>query len=172
MLVAVFHFQVGNRGAQFRIPVHQAFAAVNQVFFVQAHEDFFDRVGEAFVHGEALALPVHGVAQAAHLAGDGAAGFRLPLPDFVDERVATVVVTGFTLFSGNLALNHHLGGDTGVVSTRLPQGVFALHALVADHGVHDGLLEGMAHMQTAGDVRRRDHDAEGLSLLSSPLGLK
>lgn len=49
-----------------------------------------------------------------------------------------------------------------MVGTGLPQGVFALHALVANHGIHDGLLEGMTHMQTAGDVRRRDHDAEAL----------
>lgn len=80
-------------------------------------------------------------------------------------------MTGFTFFCGNLALNDHLGSDPCVVSTDLPQGVFALHALIADHGIHDGLLEGVTHMQTAGDVRRRDHDAETF-WLSSPLGLK
>ena len=52
-----------------------------------------------------------------------------------------------------------------MVGPGLPQGVFALHALVADHGIHDGLLEGVAHMQTAGHVRRRDHDAEALLAL-------
>ena len=71
-------------------------------------------------------------------------------------------MAGFPFFSGNLTLNHHLGSDTCVVGTGLPQSVFALHALVANHGIHDGLLEGMTHMQTAGDVRRRDHDAEAL----------
>lgn len=71
-------------------------------------------------------------------------------------------MAGFTFFGGNLTLNHHLGSDTRVVGTGLPQSVFTLHALVANHGIHDGLLEGMTHMQTAGDVRRRDHDAEGL----------
>ncbi|SUH40053.1 Uncharacterised protein [Salmonella enterica subsp. enterica] len=49
-----------------------------------------------------------------------------------------------------------------MVGADLPQGVFTLHTLVTDHGIHDGLLESMSHMQTAGDVRRRDHDAEGL----------
>ena len=160
--LAVFHFQIGDSGAQFRVPVDQALAAVDQIFFIQADKDFFDGVGQAFVHGKALALPVHGVAQAAHLAGNGAAGLRFPLPDFIDKGVATVVVAGFTFFGGNLTLNHHLGSDTRVVGTGLPQGVFTLHALVANHGIHDGLLEGMTHMQTAGDVRRRDHDAEGL----------
>ena len=71
-------------------------------------------------------------------------------------------MTGLALFGGDLALNHHLGGDTGVVGTRLPQGVLALHAVVADQGVHQGLLEGVTHVQAAGDVRRRDHDAEGV----------
>ncbi|XNM88424.1 hypothetical protein ACLK18_24175 [Escherichia coli] len=41
-------------------------------------------------------------------------------------------MTGFTFFCGDLALNDHLGSDPGVVSTDLPQGVFAL--LYADHG--------------------------------------
>ncbi|ENZ84189.1 hypothetical protein D088_330002 [Salmonella enterica subsp. houtenae serovar 16:z4,z32:-- str. RKS3027] len=160
--LAVFHFQIRDSGAQFRVPVHQAFAAVDQIFFIQADKDFFHGIGKAFVHGEALALPVNGVAETAHLAGNGAAGFRFPLPDFVDKRIAAVIVTGFTFFSGNLALNYHLGRDPGVVGADLPQGVFTLHTLVTDHGIHDGLLESMSHMQTAGDVRRRDHDAETL----------
>ena len=160
--LAVFHFQVRNSGAQFRVPVDQTLATVDQIFFVQANKDFFHGIGKTFVHSEALALPVNRVAETAHLTGNGAAGFRFPLPNFVDKRFATVVVTGFTFFSGNLTLNHHLGSDTRVVGTGLPQGVFTLHALVANHGIHDGLLESMTHMQTAGDVRRRDHDAEGL----------
>ncbi|MNE30330.1 hypothetical protein D3C80_1238380 [compost metagenome] len=47
-----------------------------------------------------------------------------------------------------------------MVGTGLPQGIFTLHALVTDHGVHDGLLESVTHVQAAGNVRRRDHDAE------------
>ncbi len=158
--LTVFHFQIGNRSAQFRVPVYQALAAVNQVFLIQAYKDFFHRVRQAFVHGEAFTLPVHRVAETAHLTGNGAAGFRFPLPDFIDKRFATVIVTGFTFFGGDFTLHHHLGGDAGVVGACLPQGVFTLHALIADHGIHDGLLEGVTHMQTAGDVRRRDHDAE------------
>ncbi len=70
---AVLNFQVRNRGAQLRIPVYQALATVDQIFFIEANEHLFHGVGEAFVHREALALPVHGVAETAHLAGDGAA---------------------------------------------------------------------------------------------------
>ncbi len=32
----------------------QAFAAVDQVFFVQANKDFFHGIGKPLVHGEAL----------------------------------------------------------------------------------------------------------------------
>ena len=45
-----------------------------------------------------------------------------------------------------------------MVSTRLPQRIFAQHTLITDQRIHDGLLERMAHMQAARHVRRRDHD--------------
>jgi hypothetical protein len=51
-----------------------------------------------------------------------------------------------------------------VVGAALPQRVLAAHPLVADQQVHDGLLEGMAHVQRAGDIRRRQLDAVGLAL--------
>ena len=162
LLVVVLHFQVGNGGVELGVPVDQALAAVDQAVLVQAHEGFLDRFGEAVVHGEALARPVHGGAQAADLAGDGAAGLVLPLPDLLEELLAAQVMTGDAL-RGQLALHHHLGGDAGVVGTRLPQGVAALHAAEADQRVHDGVVEAMAHVQAAGDVRRRDHDGVGLA---------
>jgi hypothetical protein len=36
----------------------------------------------------------------------------------------------------------------------------AQHAVVAGQAIHDGLVESMAHVQGAGDVRRRQLDAE------------
>ncbi len=83
LLVMVFHFQVGNGGMELGVPVDQAFAAVDQAVFEQADEGFLDRLGQARIHGEALARPVHRGAQATNLAGDGAAGFFFPLPDFL-----------------------------------------------------------------------------------------
>jgi len=67
-------------------------------------------------------------------------------------------------FGSELAFHHHLGGDTGVVGTHLPEGVVALHAVVADQAVHDGVVEAVTHVQAAGDVGRRDHDAVGVAL--------
>ena len=87
----------------------------------------------------------------------------LPLPDALDERFAAEVVAMFAL-GVELALDHHLRGDAGVVGARLPQRVVAAHAVLARERVHERVLERVAHVQRAGDVRRRQHDAVGLGL--------
>ena len=161
-LVVVFHFEVGDRRVQLGVPVDQALAAVDQAVFMQAHEGFFHGVGQAVVHGEALARPVHRTAQATDLPGDGAAGLFLPFPDLVEKLLATQVMAA-DAFGTQLTLDHHLRGDARVVGARLPQGVATLHAAEADQGVHDGVIETMAHVQAAGDVRRRDHDGVGVA---------
>lgn len=51
-----------------------------------------------------------------------------------------------------LALDHDLGGDAGVVGAGHEYGVVAQHAVVAHQAIHDGLVEGMAHVQGARDV--------------------
>ena len=62
-----------------------------------------------------------------------------------------------------LALDHHLGRDAGMVDARLPEHVAAAHALEAAEHVLDRVVERVAHMQRAGDVRRRDDDRVGLA---------
>ncbi len=162
LLVVVFHFQIGNGGVQLGIPVDQTLAAIDQAVFMQAYEGFLDRLGKAVVHGEALPRPVHRAAQATDLPGDVAAGFFLPLPDLLEKLLASQVMTAGAL-RGQLPLDHHLRGDTGMVGAWLPQGVAALHAAPADQRIHDCVIEAMAHVQAAGDVRRRNHDGVGLA---------
>ena len=153
-----FHFQVGNGGVQYRIPVHQALAAVDQTFFVQTDENFPNGFGQPFVHGETFTAPVQRGAHAAQLAGDVVAGFRFPLPDLFDKRFPAEVVAGLA-FGVEASFHHHLGGDAGVVGARLPEGALAFHAVVADQRIHDGVLERVSHVQAARDVGGRDHDA-------------
>ena len=131
---------------------------------MQAYEDFLNRFIEAVVHGEAFAAPVDAGAHAAQLASNVAAGLFLPLPHFIDKRIAAEVVAGFALFGGNFTLHQHLRGDTGVVGAYLPQGVVALHPLPARQGVHNGVLERVTHVQAAGHVGRWNHDRKGLAL--------
>ena len=52
------YFEIGNCGMQYRIPVDQAFATVNQVFFVKLDKHFLHRRRKAVVHGKAFARPV------------------------------------------------------------------------------------------------------------------
>ena len=66
---------------------------------------------------------------------------------------------------GQFPLHDVLGGDAGVVGAGQPQGGIALHPLAADRGVDERVLEGVAHVERAGDVGRRDHDAERLAAL-------
>ncbi len=162
VLLFAFHFQVGHGGLQHRVPVHEALAAVDQALLIKAHEGVGDDLRELVVHGEVFAAPVHAVAQAAHLRGDGVAALFLPFPDLAGEGLAAQVVAAHALFL-QLALHHDLRGDAGVVGARHPQRVVAPHAVVARQAVHDGLVERMAHVQRAGHVGRRQLDGEVLA---------
>ena len=63
-----------------------------------------------------------------------AAGLFLPLPDPLDELLAAHRAAVGCWLSMQLALDHHLGGDAGVVGAGLPQHVRAAHALEAARG--------------------------------------
>src|SRR3712207_7908233 len=45
----------------------------------------------------------------------------------------------------------------------LPERVVALHPAPADQHILQGVVERVADVEAAGDVRRRDHDGEGLA---------
>ena len=158
--------EVGDCGAEHRVPVHQTLAAVDEAFLVEAHENFHHGARHLGVHGEVArflslgvgVLPVGRGTEAAHLPRDGRARLLLPSPDALDEFLAPEVVAALALFL-ELALDHDLRGDAGVVGADHPVGVEAAHAMEADQRVHQGLLERMAHVQRAGDVRRRQLDA-------------
>ena len=84
----VHHFQIGEGGLAARAPVHHVLAAIDEALFVEADEDFAHGAREPGVEREALAAPVAACAQAHHLALDGVAVLRLPLPDALFEFLA------------------------------------------------------------------------------------
>ena len=159
LVVAVLDLDVGQRRQAARAPVDDPFGPVDQAVVEQLLEDRLDGAGQARVHGEPLAGPVHAVAEPPHLAEDPAAGVGLPLPDPLDEGLPAQVMTAQALL-GQLALHHVLGGDPGVVHARQPQGVVALHAPPPDQRVDQRVVERVADVQGTGDVRRRDDVAE------------
>ena len=161
------HFEVGDRGLELRVPVHQPLVAVDQPLRVEIDEGLGDGAdhlvvgGPRHAHGEALARPVAGGAEPLQLVDDGPARLRLPGPDLLDEgRTAEFAPAGLAGLR-QAALHHHLGGDAGMVRARLPEHVAPAHALEAAEDVLQGVVEGVPHVQAAGHVRRRDHHGEG-----------
>jgi len=117
----VLDFEVGDGGLDAGVPVDDVGAAVDEALFIEADEGFLDRDGEAVVHGEVLAVPIDGGAEALHLVEDGGTVELAPAPDALDEGLAAELFAGGAL-GGELALDHHLGGDAGVVGTGNPYG--------------------------------------------------
>ncbi len=155
-------FQIRDCGMQYRIPVDQALAAIDQPFIIEAHENLSYCGRKSFIHGETFPRPVKRAAHTAQLAGDGVAGLLPPCPDPLNELLPAQIVAGFPLCS-QLPLHYHLGGDAGMVRADLPEGVFPLHAVIARQGIHESVLKGVSHMQGAGHVGRWDHDAVGFT---------
>jgi len=86
------------------------------------------------------------------------------LPHALDESFAAHFAAARLLALHQLAFDHGLRGDAGVVGAGLPQHVLAAHALEAAQDVLQGIVERMAHVQQAGHVGRRDDDAVGKRL--------
>ncbi len=160
LLLLVLDLEVGHGGAELRIPVDEALAAIDEPVVEQPHECFDDCGGEPLVHREALARPVARRAEAAHLVRDRRAGFLLPLPDALDEFLAADLEPR-RAFDLELVLDDDLRRDAGMIGAELPQRVAAAHPLPADQHVHQRVLERVPHVQRAGDVGRRQLDAIG-----------
>ena len=161
--LAGLDLEVRNRGLEMRVPIDQALVAVEQFALVELDEHLGDGARKALVHGEALVGPVARRAQAAQLLRDLAAALRLPLPHLGDEIVAAEI-GALLLAVIEVALDHHLGRDPGMVGADHPQSVLAVHPRAADEDVLERDVERMADVQAAGDVGRRHDDRIGLGL--------
>ncbi len=168
----VLDLEIAERGATIAAPVDEARRSVDEPVLVEPNEALGHRPAQVRVHGELGALPVGGAAEGAHLLGDAAAALLLPLPDALDEFLASEIVAAQVL-SAQLALDHGLGGDAGVIDARLPERIFAEHALVANERVFEGAHQRVAHVQGARDVGRRQRDdVHGTSVVGVDAGSK
>jgi hypothetical protein len=158
----LLHLEIGDGGEELRVPVHKALVLVDEPVAIELDEHLQDGPRQALVHGEALARPIAGGAEPGELTPDGALRIRFPGPDALQELRAAEAAAVRLLALHELALDHHLGGDAGVIGARLPEHVAAAHALEAAQDVLQGVVESVAHMQGSRHVGRRDHDAEGL----------
>ncbi len=173
-LVAVVHLDVGDRRVAARAPVDDAVAAVDQALFVEGDEDLADGSGEPVVEREPFSGPIAGEAEAAQLVQDLAAGLLLPGPHLLHESIPAQVVSAETL-DRQLLFHPVLRCDPGMVHPGQVQRRMALHAFAPDDDVLHRVVERMAHVQDAGDVRRRDDDRErvtaGIDLRTEGAGL-
>src|SRR5690606_1661689 len=80
-----------------------------------------------------------------------------PLPHALDERLAAEVVA-CPAFGRELALDHVLRRDPGVVRARHPQRFPPLHPAPADQHVLYRVVQPVAHVQDRCDVGRRNDD--------------
>ena len=154
--------QIGYRGLKLGVPIDEPFVLVCEPLAIELNEHLGDRAREALVEREALAAPVAGGAEALELRHDRSARFRLPRPHALDERLAAQSAPVGLLPLHEHALDDHLRRDAGMVDARLPQHVASVHAPIAAQDVLKRVVERVAHMQIAGDVRRRNHDAKRL----------
>ena len=161
--------EVGEDGLRLDVPVHQAGVSVDEPLFVESHEGLPNGAYHVGVHSELGAGPVARSAHLAKLLKNPAARLLFPLPDPLDELLAAEVLAGQPLFL-ELALHHHLRCDAGVVDAWNPEGVEALHSLVAAEDVLEGRPASMPHVQRAGDVGRRNRQRVRGSMVVRVLG--
>ena len=159
--LALLNLQVGDGGLEVGVPVHQPLVAIEQALLVEGDEDLADGGAEPLVQGEALAAPVAGGTQPAQLAGDGPAALGLPGPDPLKEGLAPHVAPAKIALGSQLALDHHLGSDAGVIRPGQPEGRLAPHALEPDQHVLQGVVQGVADVQRARHIGRRYDHGEG-----------
>ena len=161
-LVDILDLRVGERRQAVRAPVDDAAALVDQALIVELAEGLAHGLGAALVHRKAGARPVTARAHLLLLLDDAVAVLFLPLPHALQELLAAEVVARQALLGAQLLLDLDLRGDARVVSAGEPQGGVALHALKARQDVLQRRVHCMAHVQLAGDVRRRHDDGKGL----------
>src|SRR4026209_353992 len=99
--------------------------------------------------------PVAGNAKSFELMQDRVTGFLFPLPDFFDELLASQLHPADALLC-ELTLDYVLSRDAGMIGARHPKNTLAIHTLVAAENVLQRIIEGVAHVQRAGDIGRRD----------------
>src|SRR5581483_6145397 len=120
----VLDLEVAEGGPALGAPVDEPRGAVHQPLLVQAHEGLDDRAVHRGIHREPRPRPVGRAAEPALLQGDAPAALGLPLPDALDEGLAAEGLAAGP-FAGELALDHELRRDAGVVEPGLPEGVVA-----------------------------------------------
>ena len=160
-LFFVYNLCIGDGGVAHRAPVYNSAAFINPAFFMHFTEHFRNRLIAALIHGEAFSVPVAGGPQLAELAGNPAAVFLLPFPcafqEFLPSQIVLVNAFFLQLFD-----DFYFRCNAGVIRSRLPECIIALHTLKTYQYILHGIIQGVSHMELSRNIRRGHHNGEGL----------
>ena len=146
-----------------RAPVHQPLAAIDQALVVPADERLADGSGQPFVHREPLARPVQGVPHPLDLVDDLAAVLLLPLPTRARRTPRGRCRAGRCLPSRS---SRSTTTCVAMPAWSMPGSQSVSYPCIRARRTSmscERMLERVADVQAAGDVRRRDHDAVRLA---------
>ena len=163
-LILIFHLCVRQCGDAVGAPVYDAAALIDIALFIKAHKYLTDGFGTAFVHGEAVTVPVTGGTKHLLLTDDASAVLFFPVPDPIQKLFTAKVVAGQSLLA-ELLFHLDLRCNAGMVIAGKPQGAVALHTLETNENVLQGAVHGVTHVKLTGDVWRRHHNGKGLFIL-------
>ena len=156
VLILVDNLLVRERSLGLRVPVDHAHATIDESLLVEVAEYVDNGTRAGLVHGEGSAVPVAAGTELAELLEDDAAVLVSPVPSVLEELIASKVCLLDTLLGE--AVNHlSLGSDTGVVGTRYPASVLALHACTANENILDSIVEHVSHVEHTRYVWWRDN---------------
>ena len=160
--VLVVDLEVGDDARAAGAPVDDARPAVEVALVGEVDEEAHHRARVGVVEREAVAAVVERRAHRAQLPHDLAAVIAQELPALLHEALAPEVAVVDPLV-GEEANHDALQRDRRVVVARLPESVEVAHAVPADERVLARGVQGVTHVQPAGDVRRRQADHERLA---------
>src|SRR5574344_1403985 len=86
----------------------------------------------------------------------------LPGPYALQELFAAQIITSLTLFFFNYLFYLDLGSKASMVIAGHPQSVVAHHTMPTNQNILQSIVQGMAHVQLASDIRRRNNNAKCL----------
>lgn len=157
ILVRMFNLIVRKGRMAARTPVNDIVAPVNKALVIKPGKNLAHGAGKAIVHGKTQPCPVHRAAKSFNLLKYFMPIGFAPLPDAFNKGLASKVIAS-QAFPGNAPFHHILGGNAGMVRTWNPQHIFAQLSRMSAQGVYERQIQGMANMQRASDIWRRNNN--------------
>ena len=166
----VKHLVIADGSLQEGVPVDEPLAAADEALLEEPEERLAHRPRALVVEREPHPIPVATGAHVAELPKNPLLILLLPGPDPLDELFTAEVVPGEFFFLEQTAFDDRLRGDARVVGARHPERVVALHPPRADEQILQAVVEGVAEVEGAGDIRRRNDDRECFLFLPTEIG--